>query len=296
MRLFACAILLVPLLAGSLLIAGSGTPVKTSRVPAKLGGMLQNLAWSPDGQKFLVTRVHGGTMALWTLNVDGADAKQVLPKGTMPHFDGHWSADSKRIVFVYDTLQGTDGKLQIDHMHADGTNRTTLIPHKGAFEESPRWSPDEQSIAWVSTRKKSQDIWRCDAEGKKPQQLTNDSAFDNNPTWSPDGKKIAFCSGRSGNLDIWVMNADGSDQKRLTTSPFMDYWPVWSPDGKKIAFTSNRDGNYEIYTMNADGTDQRNVTEHPATDNFATWSPDSRRLAFISNRDGTHAIYVMDMR
>ena len=29
-------------------------------------------------------------------------------------FDGHWSNDSKRIVFVYDILQGTDGKLQLD--------------------------------------------------------------------------------------------------------------------------------------------------------------------------------------
>ncbi len=268
---------------------------KAERVGGKIGGFLQNLTWSPDGKHFLFTRGKGGTMALWTMNIDGRDLKPLLPKGTMPHFDGHFSPDGKQIAFVYDQLQGTDGKLQIDLVGSDGAGRKTLIPHKGAFEESPRWSPDGKHIAWVSTRKKNQDIWIVDHDGKNARPLTTDLAIDNNPTWSPDGKQIAFASARGGNFDIWVMTADGTSPRRLTNNPTMDYWPAWSPDGKRIAFTSNRDGNYEIYVMNADGTGQRNLTRHRASDNFAAWSPDGRRLAFISNRDGTPAIYIMEV-
>src|SRR5213082_3240417 len=100
----------------------------------------QHLHWSPDGQRFLFTRIHAGKMALWTMNADGSGLQPLLPKAPMPHFDGHWSPDGQRIVFVYDQLQGTDGKLQLDLVQADGSGQKVLVPHQGAFEEAPRWS------------------------------------------------------------------------------------------------------------------------------------------------------------
>jgi len=262
----------------------------------KIGGnFIQHLQWSPDGKRFLFTRLQGKSMALWTMNVDGSDLKRLLPNEMQPHFDGHWSPDSRKIAFVYDRFQGTDGVFQIDVCNADGSDHKTFIPHQ-AFEESPRWSPDGKTLAWVSTREGNPDIFTIAVNGKGIKRLTNDPAFDNNPTWSPDGKQIAFCSTRAGNYEIHVMKADGSDVRRLTNHPKMDYWPAWSPNGKRIAFTSNRDGNYEIYVMNADGSNVRNLTRHAAADNYATWSPDGSRLAFISNRGGTHEVYVMDMQ
>lgn len=258
------------------------------------GGFKQHLAWSPDGKQFLCTRIHQGKMGLWTMELPEGGFKLLL-NTPAPIFDGHWSSNSKRIVYVWDTLQGTDGKLQINNIAADGTDNKVLIPHK-AFEESPRWSPDGKRIAWVSTRDGNQEIYSIDESGKEMKRLTSEIAFDNNPAWSPDGKQIAFASSRHGNFEIHVMNADGSNVRRLTNHSALDYWPVWSPDGKRIAFTSNRDGNYEIYVMNADGTNPRNVTNHPKQDNFASWSPDGKKMAFISNRDGGHDIYTTDVK
>ena len=83
------------------------------------GDFKQHLQWSPDGKKFLFTRIHEGKMGLWTMNADGGDLKPLLPHAT-PHFDGHWSPDGKSVVFVFDVLQGTDGKLQINTANADG--------------------------------------------------------------------------------------------------------------------------------------------------------------------------------
>ena len=120
----------------------------------KPGGFIQHLTWSPDGKKFLFTRIHAGKMGLWTVNIDGSELTQLLPKANTPHFDGAWSPDSKRIIFVYDILQGTDGKLQLDVMNADGSGQKNLVPHKNFFEESPRYSPDGEKIIWTSTRKK----------------------------------------------------------------------------------------------------------------------------------------------
>src|SRR5262245_20342227 len=73
----------------------------------KDGSFKQHLQWSPDGKKFLFTRIYQGKMGLWTINADGTGAKRLFPHDEGPDFDGHWSPDSKKIVFIYDILQGT---------------------------------------------------------------------------------------------------------------------------------------------------------------------------------------------
>ena len=269
---------------------GAGDPVRLTTD----GDFKQHLTWSPDGKKFLFTRIHGGKMGLWTMNADGRELKPQL-NSNAPHFDGCWSSNSKKIFFVFDYLQGMDGKLQINSVNADGSDNKVIIPNK-SFEESPRLSPDGKSLLFVSTRDGNQDIYSADADGKNINRLTKDPAADYTPQWSPNGKQIAFSSGRFGNLEVCLMEADGFNVRRLTKGNAMSYWPVWSPDGKKIAFTSNRDGNYEIYLMNADGSDPKNLTNHPAQENYASWSPNGRRLAFISNRHGGFDIYIIDLK
>ena len=161
------------------------------------GDFKQHLQYSPDGKQVLFTRIHEGKMAVWVMTADGKDAKRLLPNLADPHFDAHWSPDGKRIVYVFDKLEGTDGKLSIHACAADGTDDTVLIPHK-AFEESPRWSPDGKRVLWVSTRDGHPNLYTVSAEGKDLKRLTSNPAFDLHPAWSPDGGRIAFSSGRNG--------------------------------------------------------------------------------------------------
>jgi TolB protein len=149
-------------------------------------------------------------MGLWTAKADGSDWQQVFPANKEPHFDGHWFTDSKKIAFVFDRLQGTDGKLQIDTINRDGSDHKNLIPHQ-AFEESPRWSPDGTRLMWVTTRNGNQEIYTVTANGQNPTRLTSDPGMDNNPSWSPDGKQIAFCSSRKGSRHL---RDEGRRQRR----------------------------------------------------------------------------------
>jgi TolB protein len=258
------------------------------------GSFKYHLQWSPDGQTLLFTRIHEGLMALWTIPVSGGPMKRLLPGHKEPHFDGHFSPDGQRIVYVYDRLQGTDGKLQINICQADGSDDKVFIPHQ-AFEESPRFHPRGQFVLWVSTRQKNPDLFTVDAQGKNEKRLTNHPALDLHPAWSPDGRQIAFSSNRHGPQKIYLMEADGSNVRRLTDGEGLDAWPAWRPDGQWLAFASHRSGNYDIWLIRPDGQGLRNLTRHPAHDTCPAWSPDGRHLAFISTRHGGSDIYILSM-
>jgi TolB protein len=268
-----------------------GEPVRLT----KDGSFKQHLQWSPDGKTLLFTRIHQGKMSLWVMPADGGEMKRLLPNHTEPHFDGHYSKDGKRIVYVYDQLQGTDGNLRINNCAADGSDDQTLVPHK-AFEESPRFSPDGKKVLWVSTRDGNPDLYTVTADGKDVKRLTNDPASDLHPAWKPDGTKIAFTSGRSGRQKIHLMNADGSNVVKLTDGEFLDAWPAWRPDGKQIAFVSNRTGNYDIWLMSADGKELVNLTDNKAQDTAPAWHPEGKKLAFVSTRAGGSDIYVIEVK
>ena len=276
-------------------VAGTDTPAADPVRVTSDGSFKQHLQWHPDGKTFLFTRIHQGKMALWTVGADGKGLKRLLPDHTEPHFDAHYSADGKRVVYVYDKLEGTDGKLSLRTCAADGGDDKVLVPHK-AFEESPRWSPDGKRVLWVSTRHGNPELYTVTGEGKDEKRLTSEVTSDLHPAWSPDGKRIAFTSGRSGKQKVHVMDADGGGVTRLTDGDHLDAWPVWSPDGKRIAFVSRKTGDADVWVMDADGKNAVNLTAGEGEDTSPAWSPDGKRLAFVSARDGGSDVYVIDVK
>lgn len=261
------------------------------------GSFKSHLSWSPDGKKLLFTRIHKGKMELCTVEpLQGSKVESLVqPPPNTPHFDGSWSLDAKQIAYVHDILQGTDGKLQINMVNADGTQPKIIIPHK-AFEESPRFTPDGQNLVWVSTRDGNQEIYSFELNSAKVTRLTQSPGFDNNPNVRKDGQRVVFSSSRYGNFEILSMKMDGSDVKRLTNHGSLDVWPAFNPDGGKIAFTSNRTGNYNIFLMDENGGNLAQITNNRGVNNFAAWNPSGEEIAYISNKNGSYEVYIHSLR
>jgi Tol biopolymer transport system component len=124
----------------------------------------------------------------------------------------------------------------------------TPLTSDPGYEGEPAFSPDRQTIAYVSDRSGNFEIFLKQISGGPDINLTNNAADDVQPAFSPDGKQIAFVSTRSSssNLlypgvdysllggDIWVMSALGGSARRIAES---GNFPSWSQDGSMILYT-----------------------------------------------------------
>lgn len=163
-----------------------------------------------------------------------------------------------------------------------GANPQRLTSHP-AFDSDPAWSPNGNTIAFVSWRDGNHEIYRVESDGTGLRRLTRNEDWDAWPTWSPDGRFIAYGSSGGGDFNIHVMTADGVPVGQLTTDPGFDGHPAWSPDGKMIAFISDRNGGYDLYLMNATGGGGvRRLTWDGNRKHGPEWSPEGQRLVYAA--------------
>lgn len=195
-----------------------------------------------------------------------------------------------------------DGNSEIYIMNVDGGNPVRLTKDRKEDTE-PAWSPDGESIAFMSNRAAHfEDIFIMTSTGKDVRRLTESGAQDKGPRWSPDGASILIGSPRAAewNYEIYLLDVEhgdiGVEPLQLTEHGDTDIEPDWSPDGKSIVWSSNRDGNFEIYVMDATGENQKRITNDPNDDKSPAWQPKiGQKIAFSSTRDFNNEIYVMDV-
>jgi TolB protein len=162
----------------------------------------------------------------------------------------------------------------------------------------PAWNPDGRSLAYISYRGGSPEIYVASIFESKGANVTAGKAGQPYAlSWSPDGRQIAYASNKTGNLEIWVANADGSDARRLTDSPGSDTAPAWSPTGREIAFTSSRSGTPQIWVMDAEGLNVRRLTTVGNWNDAPAWNPSKEfsEIAYASRLEHGREVAVIDL-
>src|SRR5271165_5973336 len=113
------------------------------------------------------------------------------------------------------------------------------------------WSPDGQQIAFVSDLAGRTNLWKVNASGGWPIQLTQSDDRQYSPVWSPDGQWIVYEQDRAGDelWDLYAIPSDGGEIVNLTNTPAIrEQDPHWSHNGRTIAFDyKTKDGaQYDI--------------------------------------------------
>ncbi|HIL31545.1 MAG TPA: hypothetical protein EYG27_08445 [Dehalococcoidia bacterium] len=206
-----------------LMPAEGGRPIRlTAKDPEDSMG-----DWSPDSEWLVFSR--GGSaeeQGLWLRNPDGVNLVHLTGEND---FDANWSPNGDHIVFVRETEGNKDVYLASrlkDGTWQDDVELTRLTQHEGT-DEAPVWSPDSDTIAFVSFRDGNAEIYIMEADGSKQLRLTTNEADDLEPVWSPDGNDLAFVSHLYGPGEIFIMDNEGGNQRRLTTNDAEDHSPDW---------------------------------------------------------------------
>jgi dipeptidyl aminopeptidase/acylaminoacyl peptidase len=148
------------------------------------------------------------------------------------------------------------------------------------------WSPGGKQIAFTSDLTGRPNLWKVNASGGWPVQLTQSDDRQYGATWSPDGKWIVYQQDSAGNelWDLYAVPSDGGEIINLTNTPdIREQDPRWSHDGKTIAFAYKpKDGSiYDIALLDWTTRKVRKLTNEQQPGygwNAIAWSGDDKTI------------------
>jgi serine/threonine protein kinase len=164
------------------------------------------------------------------------------------------------------------------------------------LEESPAFSPDGRSVAFVSDTTGSRQIYIRLVAGGPPLQITHDAGAHLEPRWSQDSASIIYYTPPpEGDAQgtLWEMSALGGSPRRLESS--LSGADV-SHDGKRLTFFRLGDRQMQLVATDRDGSNARVVMQAPVSFSYRNprWSPDDRSIAFLHSRENwADDVYVV---
>jgi len=203
-------------------------------------------------------------------------------------------------------LLGRSGAQPARSTLADVT--LTPLTAEAGYEGEPTFSPDGETIAYVSDRTGNFDIFLKQVSGGPDVNITNSPADDVQPAFAPDGKQIAFVSTRESTThltyenfgvpptggDIWVMPALGGSPRRIAQS---GNFPSWSSDGSSLVFMGGGAFRKKVFRAPATGGESREIPLRPPSGVAAfrfvlypTLSPDGKWILFQAEQFRVHIV------
>lgn len=247
------------------------------------------LAVTPLGEIGAALTTPHDKVALYVMDTDGSNRKEIFSREGGGSFAPSWSPDGQWIAFGFGYFfnERETGPARLILVHGDGSDAHDLTsgPLNSGF---PSWSPDGKRIVYRDWAKEDQEhgLRILNVQDGTTTKLTSQN--DNFPFWSPEGDVITFTRPGRKQFDVFSIRPDGTDLKQLTDAPGNDAHCAWSPDGKYIVFSSSRLGwrdeaplydnspqpYAELFLMKADGSDQRPITDDKWEEGTPAWVPE----------------------
>ncbi len=228
--------------------------------------------------------------------------------------DAQLSPDGQQVAYVLmepvSDLPKRQGRIWVVDTHGGEPRPLTKGP---GHDICPRWSPDNQHIAYISKMKiegkpgKAQ-LYLMSAQGGEARQVCTMPDGVSDLEWSPDSKHFAlYYSTGSDDTDwyrgqIGMVPAGGGDVRQLTNLTRQASAFTWSPDSSRLAFMSGEwsdpcqgGGDVFILSLTGNNAEPRNLTPgiqfSPA---WCRWFPDGQRLLYTAWDGLTQQIGILN--
>lgn len=266
------------------IVVGKLTPEGAERYAAQFE--LYNVL---TGQRLTGQRLTAGSSSMRALAHRIADL-------VFEQLTGIRGAFSTRIAFISVTGKPPEQRYQLIVADADGENQQVIASSSEPLM-SPTWSPDGQSLAYVSFESKASAIYVQTLRTGERRRVSARAGINGAPAWSPDGSMLALTlSRKDGDVDVYTLDLARQVLTRMTFDPGIDTEPVWSADGRTLYFMSDRAGGPQVYRIELD--DPRRATRVTFEGGYNArprLSPDGKRLAVVHLDRGNYRIAVVDL-
>lgn len=167
---------------------------------------------------------------------------------------------------------------------------------QGGHDNSPSWSPDGRTLAFLSSREGTSQVYLLSMEGGEARKLTQLSTGADLFHWSPDGKTIAFTSSVYVDCKDDPCNAKRDEEKerskvkaRIYDHLLYRHWDHWSDGKRSHLFVTPADGSTAARDLTP-GADYDVPPEERSGPNDFNFSPDSKEICFTAVTDKFEAI------
>ena len=183
-------------------------------------------AWSPDGRQIAFVSSRGEKPQIYTIPVDGGEARIVTSLKQGVGSAPVWSPDGTQIAFTALSLEAP----------RNPSKPYRVDRHVYRFDDMNYLDDVTQSLYLVS------------AHGGEARRLTDDRQMNSHPQWAPDGKEILFVASMHPEshsaifLSLRLVDVASGALRTVGDDWGMIGAVGWTPDGKQIVFAGMPNG------------------------------------------------------